>query len=180
MKRKGIFESFIDEIKDSLTISTTQSYLKKLIPRTKIPKNQFMRNGYMRSPDKGVDHFYEIDIEGNIAFYLVCDGRKSLDWILEDLTYKVTIEKSYINFELIVASKSIVFSFILDDIDSLYSLTRIVIQSNIMLYYLMEDKKKYIYLGYNEINVSKNIKEDIIRNINCEVELLEIEAKECP
>jgi len=154
--------------------------MKNLNPRAIIAKNQFKRNDFFASSNEGVDHFYEIDTEGNIAFYLVCDGRGSLDWILEDLTHSVIIEKSHIYFELKVVSKSIIFTFILEDVNSIYSITRIAIQPNIMLYYLMEYKNQYIYLGYNQIDISKDVKENILRNINYKAEVLKAEAKECP
>ena len=177
MNIKSKFENLINDVQDGFKMSITQYCLKKLNPRTLISKNQFVRNSYISSPNEGVNHFYEIDTEGNLAFYLVCDGQKSLEWILEDLMYKISKENNCIYLKFIVGAKSIVIPFMLKDTYSLYCLTRIVIQSNIMLYYLMENKKEYIYLGYNEINISKETKEYIIKNINYEIETEKIEAK---
>lgn len=148
--------------------------MKNLNPRSMISKGNFSRKGYKSLPNEGIDHFYEIDNKGNIAFYLVCDGIKSLDWILEDLTYVFKLEDNSISFEIIVGSKSIAFLFLLEEPESLYSATKIATQPNVMLYYLMESKENYIYLGYNEINISSKIKEEILKNINCKLSFSEI------
>lgn len=177
MNIKSKFENFIKDIQDEFKMSTTQYCLKKLNPRTLISKNQFVKDTYISLPNEGVDYFYEIDTESNLAFYLVCDGRKSLEWILEDLIYSISKENNCIYFEFMVGAKSIVIPFMLEDTYSLYCLTRIVIQPNIMLYYLMENKQEYIYLGYNEINISKETKEYIIKNINYDIEIEKVEAK---
>lgn len=166
MKKSIVFENIVDEIGRGAMLPTTPYCLMSFNPRSTVSLDAFLKLGYTSAVNEDIAHFYEVESMGDIAFYLVCRGRGSLDWILEDMTYDVLSIGEMISFMLVVGAKSIIFPFPFRDKGALYSIAKIAMQNSIVLYYLTEEKEKYTYLGYNKIDITEDIKNKIEYHIN--------------
>ncbi|SCY66638.1 hypothetical protein [Alkaliphilus peptidifermentans] len=110
-------------------------------------------------------HFLRIDSTDRISLYLICNGEKDMDWMLEDIKYEASMNSEALQLWLYAGKEEACFNFCINDFKAIYSIIKIALQNEICVYYLMDQKEHYCYLGYQQLQINDNIKKQILNDV---------------
>ncbi|KAB3530256.1 hypothetical protein [Alkaliphilus serpentinus] len=162
---ENTFNNLLDTTHNKAVLESINPLLK-LKPMEVINKGTILNfpNSYRRAPLEDVEIYFLFQYD-KTAFYMECEGERDLNWILNDISCKLSITGEVLFLTLIVDKEKATFSFSLNENDEILSSLKFLQQKIFSIYYLLDQGENYCYLGYQRFRIREKDTTDIIFKI---------------